>query len=133
MALHPIGVVQVHPRQRKRFRSGELPAEWARRYPELFDEDDLRLAANRSDYHFYEWLGAVVIFSTTGYLGLVEKYEFRAHPRKVRIVEDMISAEALRAIRGGGTQCPDLLVYAPDRSDWFFCEVKGVGDRLRRE
>jgi len=31
----------------------------------------------------------------------------------------------------GGTQCPDLLVYSPDYSDWFFCEVKGPKDRIR--
>ena len=31
------------------------------------------------------------------------------------------------------TQAPDLLVYKPDFSDWFFCEVKGGKDRLREE
>ena len=30
-------------------------------------------------------------------------------------------------------QGPDLLVYARDFSDRFFCEVKGPGDRLRPE
>ena len=30
-------------------------------------------------------------------------------------------------------QCPDLLVYHPDLSDWFFCEVKGPRDSLRPE
>ena len=29
-------------------------------------------------------------------------------------------------------QAPDLLVYAPDYSDWFFCEVKGGSDHLRQ-
>ena len=24
----------------------------------------------------------------------------------------------------GGTGCPDLLLYQPDLSDWFFCETK---------
>ena len=30
----------------------------------------------------------------------------------------------------GGTQGPDLLMYAPDFSDWFFCEAKGPRDTL---
>ena len=33
----------------------------------------------------------------------------------------------------GRAQPPDLLMYAQDLSDWFFCEVKGPGDRLRAE
>ena len=33
----------------------------------------------------------------------------------------------------GRAQGPDLLVYARDFSDWFFCEVKGPGDRLHPE
>ena len=28
------------------------------------------------------------------------------------------------------SQCPDLALYLPDFSDWFFCEVKGPTDRL---
>ena len=35
--------------------------------------------------------------------------------------------------RFGSLQAPDLLMYAPDYSDWFFCEVKGPTDRLRSE
>jgi hypothetical protein len=31
------------------------------------------------------------------------------------------------------TQCPDLFCYNKDRTDWFFCEVKGEGDRLKQE
>ena len=131
MIEHPIGTVPFHPSQRERFGSGELAPEWARRYPKLFDEDDLRLATSQPYYHFFEWLGAIVLFNTTGYLSLVEKYEFRAHPRKVQIVEQLVPPEALEAMRGGEAQCPDLLVYAPDLSDWFFCEVKGPRDRLR--
>lgn len=28
-------------------------------------------------------------------------------------------------------QGPDLLMYSPDESNFFFCEVKGPNDRLR--
>jgi hypothetical protein len=31
----------------------------------------------------------------------------------------------------GRRQAPDLLVYAPDLSEFYFCEVKGPKDRLR--
>ena len=35
--------------------------------------------------------------------------------------------------RDNRAQCPDLLMYDPnDPSKWFFCEVKGPGDRLQR-
>jgi len=30
-------------------------------------------------------------------------------------------------------QCPDLLCFKPDYTDWFFCEVKGPTDKLRDE
>lgn len=39
--------------------------------------------------------------------------------------------EFVTTFTAGEPQCPDLLVYAPDRSDWFFVEVKGPRDRLR--
>ena len=35
------------------------------------------------------------------------------------------------AIRVARQQAPDLLVYKPDFSDWFFCEVKGPHDHMR--
>ncbi len=37
------------------------------------------------------------------------------------------------SIAHGNTEQLILLMYAPDMSDWFFCEVKGPGDRLRSE
>src|SRR3954452_10144677 len=86
--------------------------------------------------HFYEWLGAVVLHHTTGYLSLVEKYEFATHPRKRQIVDQLLPRavrDALRDRNQGRAQAPDLLMYAEDLSDWFFCEVKGPGDRLRDE
>ena len=41
-----------------------------------------------------------------------------------------VSLDILDLIHNNSTQCPDLLTYSPDMSDWFFCEVKGLGDRL---
>jgi hypothetical protein len=33
------------------------------------------------------------------------------------------------------TQCPDLFCYNKDKTDWFFCEVKGKGkgDKLKKD
>jgi hypothetical protein len=33
--------------------------------------------------------------------------------------------------KGRPCRCPDLLVYKPDLSDFYFCEVKGPRDRVR--
>jgi hypothetical protein len=121
--------------QRKRFRSGELVTEWADMYKEIFDDDDLRIASKKnkeSSYHFFEWLAAVIIYSTTGYLSLVEKYQFtKSHPRKKDILRKLFSSEIIAKLRARRIQCPDLLCYSPDFKDCFFCEAKGLSDKMR--
>jgi hypothetical protein len=77
---------------------------------------------------------AIVRHHTTGYLSLVEKYEFAAHLRKREIVTRLLPASVLDLLRSrsdGRAQAPDLLMYASDLSGWFSCEVKGPRDRLR--
>jgi hypothetical protein len=131
-----IGPIQIERPQAARWKSGHLAPEWKKKFPELFDDDDLRLANSQSGNHFYEWLGAIVLHHTTGYLSLVEKYEFGRHRRKQDIVAQLLPTPVRDALnyRGQGyTQAPDLLMYAEDLSDWFFCEVKGPGDRLSDE
>jgi hypothetical protein len=136
-AIREIGHFGYSESQRRRFRSGVLWREWTRRYPELFDDQDERIARGQAHLgkHFFEWLGAILLFETTGYLSLVEKYEFVRHPRKQAIVKQLLPPQVLRLVRrragDGRSQCPDLLVYAPDLSDWYFCEIKGGSDRLR--
>lgn len=117
--------------QRDLWRSGQLPREWSDAYPSLFDEDDLQLTRNQPDNHFFEWLAAIHIYRSTGWLSLVEKYQFSKHPRKQSIFFDLFDVEWREAIKGFGEQLPDLLVYRQDRSDFYFCEVKGRRDRLR--
>ena len=80
------GTILFTDEQRKRFRSGELVKEWARIYKEIFDEDDVRVTSKQNSFHFFEWLAAVVIYTSTGYLSLVEKYQFRNHQRKQKIL-----------------------------------------------
>ena len=131
-----IAPIQVDPAQRARWQSRNLALEWRQKFPDLFDDDDLRIAKSQPNIHFYEWLGAIVLHHTTGYLSLVEKYEFATHPRKQQIVAQLLPGhvrDALRDRSQGRAQAPDLLMYAEDLSDWFFCEVKGPRDRLREE
>ena len=122
----------------QRFRDGSLAPEWASAYPMIFDRDDLRLAETQAmrGYHYFEWLSAILLFHTHGMLSLVEKYNFRSHPRKRSMVEELCDHETAQFIFRGGSEarvmCPDLLVYRPDLSDWFFCEVKGPKDRVQK-
>lgn len=74
--LIELGSFAVDPQQKARFATGELCQAWQRRYSQLFDVDDRRLAASQPQYHFYEWLAAILIYETSGWLSLVEQYEF---------------------------------------------------------
>jgi len=126
-----LGTILFTEEQRKRFRSGELVKEWAQIYKEIFDKDDKRLKSNQNSYHFFEWLAAIVIYNSTGYLSLVEKYQFKKHERKQKILKRLFSCEIITKICSGRVQNPDLLCYRPDFKDWFFCEVKGLPDKIR--
>jgi len=131
-----IGVYQFHEAQRNRFKNGSLWRRWAREYPDIFDEKDCATAESQgpAGYHFYEWLAAVMLYQSFGFLSLIEKYEEPAHSRKYEIFTSMVPQAVLDAVFDyetfGQTQVPDLFVYAPDRSEWFLCEVKGKADRL---
>ena len=125
------GTILFTEEQRKRFRSGELGKELARTYKEIFDKDDKRIASTQSSYHFFEWLAAIVIYNSTGYLSLVEKYKFKKHRRKQEILGKLFSNEIIAKICSSRVQNPDLLCYRPDFKDCFFCEVKGLRDQIR--
>lgn len=133
-----LGTIQADPAEQERWTSGELPREWRAQLPQLFDEDDLRLALKRCGQgrHYVEWLGARHLHQETGFHALVCKYEFRNHARKRAIVGRLLSADVLSLLRDravyGRAQAPDLLMYAPDLADFFFCEIKGPRDYLRQ-
>ena len=132
-----IGVFQFHETQRNRFKDGSLWRRWASQYPDIFDERDCATAETQGPdgYHFYEWLAAVILYQSFGFLSLIEKYEELSHSRKYDIFTSMVPQVVLDAVFDyetfGQTQAPDLFVYAPDRSEWFLCEVKGKADRLK--
>ena len=136
---------------------GELAEEWTAKFkdelPLFFDTAGDWFVEHQGKpfgYGFYETLAGIVLYQATGYLPLSSSYDFRFsvsaeqiaegkrvladEKKKLAIVEALFSEKELDVIRehkdGRLTQPPDLLMYAPDRSDWFFCEVKGNGDRL---
>jgi hypothetical protein len=124
-------------RQRDRFRKRELLDEWYKLYPQIFDEDDYRITLKQPRGHFFEWLSAILIFQSTGYLSLVEKYQFRNNKRKGDILKMFVASGQIsselydlminrKKYGFGNSQCPDLFVYLPDGSDWHFCEAKGA-------
>lgn len=111
-----------------------LAEEWRISYPHLFDDDDLRLATSQPHNHFCEWLAAIFLFHRDGVYALVEKYAYQNHARKMKLLNELLSPrdrEFLRAFRKTtGVQPPDLFLFRPDQSLYWFAEVKGPGDRL---
>ena len=135
--FNEFGTFSTSPSQMARFKSGDLWPVWEARYPMLFDSDDIRLARAQAHlgYHFHEWLAAILIYESVGYLSLIEKYEFKNHARKQAILKDLVPRSVLEVVNKRTperkAQCPDLLCFAPDMSDWFFCEVKGPTDTVK--
>jgi hypothetical protein len=127
--------VYCAPGLRRKWVAGSLAGRWAREYPLLFDADDLRITKNGRQrlLHFYEWFLAIHLQKERAVLSLVEKYQYvRAHPRKAAIVAKLMSEKDSDRINAICTrysvQAPDLLVYMPDYSDFWFAEAKGPGD-----
>lgn len=124
--------------QQALWKQGKLQRRWAKQHPDLFDADDMRLATtsqHKLGYHFVEWIAAIAIFHLMGHRSLVSKYQFGSHRSKVAVVERLGGDALAQALRLGTKdasrgQAPDLLCYSADLSSYFFCEVKGPGDRL---
>jgi hypothetical protein len=118
-------------RKREQFREGRLGPEWARRYPYLFDQDDVRIYGTQAQhgYHFFEWFAAVLFYESTGFRTLMEKYD--CHPNKLRLFERFVPKEVCEFVCADSTGAPDLFVFDDYSTDWFFCEVKGPRDELR--
>ncbi|WP_018868502.1 MULTISPECIES: VRR-NUC domain-containing protein [unclassified Thioalkalivibrio] len=135
MATSPDFRFTFHRERREKFRAGELSEEWVQRYPGLFDSDDVRIlqTAHQRQYHFFEWLSAVLLFEATGYKSLMEKYCAKSHPRKITLFEEMVPGDVFGYLMGARSGHPDLFSYHPETGDWFFSEVKGAKDQLRDE
>lgn len=134
-AIIEIGTVEVLRAQKELWESGDLAPKWVDQFPQLFDELDRDFARGPQPLEgkgFWEFLAAIILHHATGYRSLWSRYPYREPPVKQEVVE-RLSLFSIVTDRGGhgGTQVPDLLMYAEDYSDWFFCEVKGPRDYLR--
>ena len=132
--IQEIGTIEVPRAQQELWKSGHLAPKWAQQYPQLFDELDRTFATGPQPLEgkgFWEFLAAIILHHTTGYRSLWSRYPHVEPPVKQQVVE-RLSLFPIVTDRGdhGGTQVPDLLMYAEDYSDWFFCEVKGHRDDL---
>jgi VRR-NUC domain len=111
-----------------------LARQWLQQYPDVFDADDLRLTVNQPKNHFCEWFAAIHLFQRDGAHSLVEKYVYQNHPAKVARLATLLSErerKTLDAIREAHTvQLPDLFVFVPKTTRYWFAEIKGPGDRL---
>jgi hypothetical protein len=130
--MREVGFFELSGTQRERWKGLELQRTWAKKFPELFDEEDLRLAISqgRLGYGLIEWLGAIFFHHLTGYHALVGKYQFGNHKRKRAVLKELGGDALLDVLRArqpgfGNAQGPDLLMFSPDRSAFFFGEIKG--------
>ncbi len=125
--------------QYRRWRRG-VARHWAREHKRLFDRDDLALIKNQTAYHFVEWLAAIHFAKTRRVRAVVAVWKekvvggrggFKKYPRKAKTVRKLIGEwrynELVRRLRGAG---PDLFLYNPRIGQYWFAEVKKVGDRL---
>lgn len=161
--MEPIIEAWILPYERslreQRWRSGALYEEWKARFgdelPLFFDAAAdwfVKHQGTTEGYGFYETLAGILLYQATGYLPMTSAYDFKflptkdqlakgnrdpvAEKEKRRVVETLFSEEELRVIRDTSrsrTQPPDLLMFTPDLSDWFFCEVKGGIEKKRDE
>ncbi len=127
-------IFSFHEGQRKRFRDGSLVSEWFKRYPHIFDDDDVRVlnTPHQRRHHFFEWLSAVLLFESTGYSSMVEKYTSKKHLKKREKLQEIVTPNVFDWLCKNGSGQPDLFVYESTTGDWFLCEVKGGPDRLQK-
>lgn len=133
MSRDPDFVFVFHPERREKFRTGELSEEWGKRYPDLFDSDDFRILTteHQRKYHFFEWLSSVLLYESTGYVSLMEKYCAKNHPRKVGLFAELVPQAVFNYLMNAPSGHPDLFSFHPETGEWFFSEVKGVTDTLK--
>lgn len=147
----PVTEVDCPPDLHQLWRTEDttLPAQWREQYPQLFDDDDLRLAQGpQRRNHFCEWFAAIHLFQRDGARSLVEKYDTfenhrlnhlrKGHRRKVADYEKVVPEDKRQVLHEIGSrfrvQLPDLLVLSGDGRSFSFAEVKGPTDHtLKRE
>jgi hypothetical protein len=123
--------------ERERFKAGHLVRQWSEQYPFLFGPEDVEAALvpqAKGPGCFFEWASAVRLYEARGYYSLIRDYASPLQRRKQELVTTLCGEDSagFMAEAGAKAQFPDLLVYTPDHSEWFFCDVKGPGDTVRK-
>jgi hypothetical protein len=131
-----LGSFVITKQQRESYKAGDLWREWLNKYPDLFDEKDKQFFRNQAvfGYGFVETLAMIFLFNATGYHSIFGSYGMETHSQKNTFVKALVSEKTWELILDKSKphlMPPDIFAYAPDKSDYFFCEVKGPGDRLR--
>lgn len=117
------------PKLYEKWLDGSLKKEWAKDYPDLFDEDDFRITVKQKGFHFGEWFAAIY-YHKRGYKVLIEKYIYNNHPKKLKVANNILGKDNVKYLLNLENQPPDLFVYKG--KDFFFAEVKKDADRLSR-
>lgn len=133
MSHDPDFVFVFNPERRESFKTGVLGQEWVNRYPDLFDDDDVRIlkTEHQRKYHFFEWLSSVLLYESTGFVSLMEKYSSKSHDRKLRLFSNFVPSEVFDFLINAPSGHPDLFSFHPQTREFFFSEVKGARDILR--
>ena len=117
------------PKLYKEWLDGSLKKEWVKSYPDLFDEDDFRITIDQKGFHFGEWFVAIH-YHKQGYKVLVEKFIYKNHPKKLKIVNKILGKDNVEYLRSLKNQPPDLFIYKG--KNFFFSEVKKDTDKLSK-
>ena len=134
--FNDLGSFIITKRQQELYKAGTVWNDWLIQYPELFDEKDRQLFRNQAHfgYGFVESLSIIFLHNATGYIPIFGSYGWGTQEYKNNLVKELVSEETWGLImsqKKHRSQPPDLFAYAPDKTNYFFCEVKGPGDRLR--
>lgn len=113
-----------------KWNDGAIQNIWKKKY-KTFDEDDLRLSLSQPRYHLGEWITAIY-YAKQGYRVLVEKYLYKNHSHKIKIISDILTPEDINFLKTPKPRCqaPDLFVFKDNK--FFFVEVKRDKDYLSK-
>src|SRR6184192_446888 len=101
-----------NPKLRDRFKSGELAPVWMKQYPQLFTRRDIELIQPGKSFLFFEWLAAILLFQSTGYISC-HKWCCVNHPAKLAKLRELAGDDFTEEVAMGElTGHPDLLVFA---------------------
>src|ERR1700749_1253020 len=88
MSLEDVTTIFCPPGLRAKWmlEGSPLPAIWHDQYPQLFDDEDLRIANGpQRRGHFSEWFTAIHLLHRDGSISFIEKYDTYENHRNNRL------------------------------------------------